>query len=252
MLCQTEVDASVVGVDVGIANFLTTSTGKQYGTFYGKLARRHKRDREKRRRKAKLRACLEKKGVPSEKLPSTSSTTGQRLARHVKQEINQAVNQMLRDHPDAHIVYEDLSVASMRFKARTMNAYLYASNLGHLPVQIGWATTRCGMAAHTVQAAYSSQECSRCHYPDRANRRNQQTFCCVVCGYQHHADHNAALNLAVRWGDQELDACQEKGQIKVLLLQRHERWKQQCGLAVVQPPVQLSLWDCLQTSTDIG
>jgi len=61
----TEKDARCVGVDVGIANFLTTSTGKQYGTFHGKLARRHKRDREKRRRKAKLRACLEKKGVRS-------------------------------------------------------------------------------------------------------------------------------------------------------------------------------------------
>ena len=29
--------APVVGVDVGIANFLTTSTGKHYGTFHGKL-----------------------------------------------------------------------------------------------------------------------------------------------------------------------------------------------------------------------
>lgn len=59
--------APVVGVDVGIANFLTTSAGKQYGIFHGKLAARHKKDRKKRRRKAKLRACLEKKGV--KKLP---------------------------------------------------------------------------------------------------------------------------------------------------------------------------------------
>ena len=51
-------NAPVLGVDVGIANFITTSTGKQYGTFHGKLAERHKRDRAKRRRKAKLRACL--------------------------------------------------------------------------------------------------------------------------------------------------------------------------------------------------
>jgi transposase len=56
------------GIDVGMANFITTSEGVQYGTFYGKLAARHKRDREKRRRKAKLRKCLEKKGV--KRLPS--------------------------------------------------------------------------------------------------------------------------------------------------------------------------------------
>jgi hypothetical protein len=47
---QTEPDAQVIGVDVGIANFLTTSDGKHYGTFHGKLRERQKRDREKRRR----------------------------------------------------------------------------------------------------------------------------------------------------------------------------------------------------------
>jgi hypothetical protein len=247
---QTEKDAPRVGVDVGIANFLTTSTGKQYGTFHGKLARRHKRDREKRRRKAKLRACLKKKGVA--KLPSTSSVTGQRLSRHVRQEINRAVALMIQDHPEARIVYEELSVASMRFKARSMNAYLYASNLAHMPEQIKWATAKRGMAAHTVKAAYSSQECSRCHSVNRANRVSQQTFCCVHCGYQDHADHNASLNLASRWGDQELAACQNKGQIKALLLRRHEECKQLFGLAVVQPAVQLGLWDDPPTSTDVA
>jgi transposase len=122
---ETEPSAPLVGADVGIANFITTSTGKRYGSFHGKLARRQKRDREKRRRKAKLRACLKKKGIT--KLPSTSSASGQRLGRHVRQEINRAVNLMIADHPHARIIYEDLSVASMRFKARSMNAYLYAS-----------------------------------------------------------------------------------------------------------------------------
>jgi transposase len=47
----------VIGIDEGIANFLTASDGKRYGTFHGKLRERQKRDREKRRRKAKLQAC---------------------------------------------------------------------------------------------------------------------------------------------------------------------------------------------------
>ncbi len=238
--------------DVGIANFVTTSTGKHYGTFHGKLAQRHKRDREKRRRKAKLRACLKKKGVPQEKLPSTSSATGKRLGRHVRQEINRAVNLMIEDHPDARIIYEDLSVASMRFKARSMNAYLYASNLAHIPEQIAWATAKRGMAAHTVKAAYSSQECSRCHYVDRGNRPDQQSFICKVCGYRNHADRNASVNLASRFGDKDLAACKNKGEVKALLMWRHEDWKQTFGLAVVQPAVQLGLWDHSQASTDVA
>jgi Putative transposase DNA-binding domain len=199
----------------------------------------HKRDREKRRRKAKLRACLKKKG--GEKLPSASSASGQRLGRHVRQEINRAINQMLKEHADARIIFEDLSVASMRFKARAMNAYVYASNLAHIPKQLAWATAKRGMAAHTVKAAYSSQECHRCHYVDRANRPDQSTFNCVVCGYRNRADRNAALNLSSCFGDQELATCKSKAEVKALLLKRHEAWKKKNGLSVVQPPAQWGL-----------
>jgi len=224
---QTEPSAPVVGVDVGIANFVTTSTGEHFGTFHGKLRERQKRDREKRRRKAKLRKCLEKKGV--KKLPSTSSKSGQRLARHVRQEINRAVNQCFAKHPDAQFAYEQLSVATMKYKARAMNAYLYASNLAHIPKQIAWNAAKRGVAAIRVKSVYTSQECSVCHYPDRANRLNQQTFCCQVCGYSIHADLNASINIEHRWGDDELRACKDRKAVKALLMQRHQEWKRQNG-----------------------
>jgi len=224
---HTAPSAPVVGVDVGIANFLTTSDGKHYGTFHGKLRERQKRDREKRRRKAKLRKCLEKKGV--KKLPSTSSKSGQRLARHVRQSINRAVNQCFTQHEGYQFAYEHLSVATMKYKARAMNAYLYASNLAHIPKQIAWNAAKRGVAAVRVKSAYSSQECSVCHYTDRANRPNQQTFCCMVCGYSTHADLNAAINVEHRWEDDELRACKGRKAVKALLLQRHQEWKQQNG-----------------------
>jgi hypothetical protein len=230
---QVASDAPVVGVDVGIVNFVTTSTGQHFGTFHGTLARKHRHDWQRRQRKAKLRACLQKKGVPTERLPSTRSAPGQRLSRCVRQEINRAINQLLEAHPDARIVYEQLSVASMRFHARSMNAYLYASQLGHIPGQLAWAAAKRGMAAHTVNPAYSSQECPRCHFVSRKNRPDQKTFRCVVCGYEAHADHKAASTLASRWGDGELAACKTKEAVKDLLLRRHETWKQ----AQAKPPI---------------
>src|SRR5712691_10265968 len=224
---QTDPSAPVVGVDVGIANFLTTSTRKHYGTFHGKLRERQKRDREKRRRKAKLRACLKKKGVQN--LPSTSSKSGQRLIRHVRQEINRAVNECFAGHPGAQFAYEQLSVATMKHRARAMNAYMRASNLAHIPKQIAWNAAKRGIQATRVKSAYSSQECSVCHYPDRANRPNQRTFCCVICGFQTHADLNAATNIARRWGDAELQACKNMQEVKALVMQRHQVWKTQHG-----------------------
>jgi len=41
-----------------MVHFITTSTNKEYGSFYGKMARQHKRDRQKRRRKDKLSLTL--------------------------------------------------------------------------------------------------------------------------------------------------------------------------------------------------
>src|SRR5260221_12041042 len=198
--------------------------------MHGKLKARHKRDRAKRRRKAKLRACLEKKGV--KKLPSTSSRTGQKLIRQTKQEINRAVNECYADpdHQSVQFAYEQLSVASMRFKAKAMNAYLRASHLAHIPQQIQWNAEKRGGMATPVISAYSSQECSVCHYTDRKNRPDQRTFRCQVCAFEAHADHNAAVNLSRRIGDRQLRACRDRSAIKAVLMQRHEAWKQQQGL----------------------
>ena len=232
---ETAPDAPVVGIDVGIANFVTTSTGKHYGSFHKDLRARHKRDRAKRRRKAKLRACLKKKG--RQKLPSTSSRTGQRLIRHVKQEINRAVNQCFTDpeHQGVQFAYEQLSVASMRFKARSQNAYLRASNLGHIPQQIRWNSQKRGVQATPVISAYSSQECSVCHYTDRKNRPDQRTFRCQMCGFEAHADYNASVNLSRRVGDRQLRACRDRTAIKAVLMTRHEAWKQQQSMGDIHP-----------------
>ena len=219
----TPAEAPVIGVDVGIAHFLTASDGTQYGTFQGKLAARHQRDRQQRRRKAKLRACLKKKGVQKDKLPSTRN---RKLARTVRQAINRAVNQFYADHPGAQVAYEHLNVAGMRFKARRMNAYLYASNLAHLPTQVAWGAAKRGVRAQRVKSAYSSQECHRCHHATRQNRPTQQTFCCGVCGHTAHADVNAAQNLARRLGDRELAACADRSALKAVLERRHQQWLQ--------------------------
>src|SRR5215467_15215987 len=94
--------------------------------------------------------------------------------------------------------------------------------------------------APTVTSAYSSQECQRCHQVARANRPNQQTFWCGVCGHTNYADVNAAENLASRLGDHELAACADRQAIKALLERRHQDWQNIQRLAVVQPAAELS------------
>jgi len=110
--------------------------------------------------------------------------------RHVKPSINRAVNLCFEEHEGYQFAYEQFSVASMRFKARAHNADLRASQLGQIPKQIAWNAAKRGVQATKVKSASSSQQCHGCWYVDRANRPNQQTFCCKVCGHTTHADHD--------------------------------------------------------------
>jgi putative transposase len=109
--------------------------------------------------------------------------------------------------------------------------------LGQIPKQIEWNAAKRGVQATRVKNAYSSQQCHVCCYVDRKNRPNQGTFLSQVCGHTTHADINASMNIADRLHDEELRACQNRAQVKALLLRRHEQWKQKCSLAVVQAAV---------------
>ena len=62
-----------LGLDVGIVNFLTDSTGRHFGAISPDFMRQVESVKDKSARKAKLRACLKQNGVPDEKLPSTTS-----------------------------------------------------------------------------------------------------------------------------------------------------------------------------------
>ena len=139
------------------------------------------------------------------------------------------MNECFAEHPEAQFAYEQLSVATMKYKARAMNAYLRASNLAHIPKQIAWNAAKRGLQARSVKSAYSSQACSVCYYIDKQNRPDQHTFCCRICGYSTHADLNAATNIQRRLGDSELRACKDRKEIKALLLERHQAWKKANG-----------------------
>lgn len=222
------------GADIGIRHYLTDGQGRHYGSFSDSLLAHHRRDQAKRQRKAKLRACLEKRGVST--LPATSSATSQRLARRTRQDINAAVNRFLDDHPQDVIAMEALSIGAMRFKSHRMNGVLRASNLAHIPHQLAWSAAKRGIPLVLAQAAYSSQECPRGHHTARANRPNQQTFCCTVCAYADNADVVAARNLASRLDDAPLAGCRGLARIKKLLDQRHRAWCAQKRVLVVYPP----------------
>ena len=193
--------SQVVGVDIGMASIVSTSEGRRYGQVSAELRCRVERANEKRRRKQKLNACLKRKGRPA---VSLNDHKAEAFARN---EIGRALNQMLDELPQgSKVALERLTVKDMRFKSRQMNRALRASQLGYVRDKLKFKLDERGVRYRSVQAAYSSQECSQCGFTFPMNRRSQANFHCLWCGFEANADENAACVIAERFGDDELNA----------------------------------------------
>lgn len=55
-----------------------------------------------------------------------------------------------------------------------------------------------GISVIKVNPQYTSQRCSKCGNIDKDNRKTQERFCCVKCGYTENADFNASQNIALK------------------------------------------------------
>ena len=105
----------------------------------------------------------------------------------------------------SEIVVEDLNTAGMTKSARGtvaepgtkikqkagLNREILKSGWGQLEIYLGYK-------AHTltrVPAHHTSQQCNKCGFIDKENRKTQAQFKCVSCGHRGNADINAALNI---------------------------------------------------------
>ena len=52
-----------------------------------------------------------------------------------------------------------------------------------------------GIVVVKIDPRHTSQQCSRCGYQARNNRRSQSLFLCRTCGYCLNADLNASYNI---------------------------------------------------------
>lgn len=195
-----------VGVDIGLINLASTSTGQHYGQISEPLRRRVEWATAKGRHKQKLNACLKRQGKP------TLNLTNQRAEAFARNEIGQALNRLIADlPPDAAAAVERLTVKDMRFKSRQMNRWLKAGQWGYARDKLKFKLDEARTCSHgiryrSVQPAYARQECSQGGFVSPMNRRTQADFECLGCGYKANADKNAAANLAKRFDDEALNA----------------------------------------------
>lgn len=201
-----EPTGAVVGIDVGIASFLTTSDGQHVPnprplaasadrlTAAQQCLARKKRGSNRRRKAVRKVAALHAK-VRRQRLDHAHKTA---LA-------------LVREHDV--IMHEDLQIPNMtkRPKPRPADDGSYEPNgaaakagLNKSILDAGWGVFLdvlrakaewAGRVVIEVDARHTSQRCSQCGHVAAGNRPSQAEFRCTACGHEAHADVNAAVNI---------------------------------------------------------
>jgi putative transposase len=179
-----------IGVDLGIVNIATTSTGYQAADRSLNRHRKHMQE---------LRATLQKKNTKSAKRAlKRLSRKESRRARDVNHVVSKRIVAEA-ERAAAGIGLENLSGIRQRVRLRKpQRVALHSWAFAQLGSYIGYKARRAGVPLVYVDPAYTSQECSTCHYRDRHNRPGQSRFVCRSCGVVAHADRNASRNIAHR------------------------------------------------------
>ncbi|MFI9762450.1 RNA-guided endonuclease InsQ/TnpB family protein [Streptomyces sp. NPDC051963] len=179
-----------IGVDLGIVNVATTSTGRRHSGL--RLNRCREQDR-------KLRGQLQRKGTKSAKRRAKKHAGREaRRARDINHKISKCIVAEAQ-RTGRGIALEDLGGIRERVRLRKpQRVTLHSWTFHQLGQFIAYKAKRAGVPVVCVDPAHTSRECSQCHHIDRRNRPSQAVFVCRSCGFVEHADLNASHNIAAR------------------------------------------------------
>ena len=191
-----------IGIDLGIAQSITCSDGTvehlpvpstEEMAKVARLQRRVSRRKKGSHRRAKAQQHL--------------NQFRPRLVQRRNDAMHKITTRLANNH--GLLVVEDLAVKNMTASAAGtlqdpgsnvrqkagLNRALLAQAFGEFRRQLTYKAAWSGARVIAVSPRHTSQRCARCGHTTANNRPSQAVFCCVGCGHQDHADHNAAINI---------------------------------------------------------
>jgi len=194
-----------VGIDRGVANTLTLSTGAHLRVPDSLV--------EIERKKRQAQRCLARRRRGSKRHTKARRRVAVLQARAARIRLDwrhKASLDIARRF--GTVVLEDLATRNMTRSAKgTMDApgtnVRQKAGLNRAILDQGWHGFETVLAykleergGHLckVDPRHTSQTCSACGTVDRESRESQASFHCRTCGFRAHADHNAAINILRR------------------------------------------------------
>jgi IS605 OrfB family transposase len=179
--------STVLGVDLGVNNLAVTSTG----TFWTADEFNHwKREYERRR------GSLQRTGTRW--AHRNLAAVGRQETGRFKMMLHRVANELVAEAHEngcSVIAFEELT----GIRDRTGASWGHVWAFRRLYEYAQYKAEVNGIAVEQVDPKHTSQRCSTCGFTHPENRPTQESFCCLKCGYENHADYNAAKNVGLRY-----------------------------------------------------
>ncbi len=183
-------DSQVIGLDMGLAYFLSTSDGIQIDNP------RHTLKYEKQLRIEQRSLARKKKGSKSrDKQKLVVQKLHQKIARVRKDFLHKLSKQFVDKY--GLISVEDLKVSNM-IKFGYLGKHIADASWSEFFGQLEYKAEWYGSTLIKVDPKYTSQTCSECGCIDSRSRKSQSEFECVECKFKGNADVNASIEILKR------------------------------------------------------
>lgn len=190
-----------VGIDLGVANVVSLSTGERVKPCsFTKLERA-------KRKQQRILARRRKGSANWKKAKAKLGRVHERIGDKRNDFLHKLSTAISKNH--AQVVVENLQVGNMTKSAKGtpedpgvnvkakagLNRSILEQGWGEFVRQLDYKTQWRGGALVKVDPRHTSQRCSCCGHTASENRLSQSVFHCVQCGHSEHADTNAAKNI---------------------------------------------------------
>jgi len=184
---STAKHSTVLGVDLGVNNLAVTSTG----TFWSAAEFNHWR-REYEQRRSDLQQCGSR--YAHENIQSVGRTETGRFEIYLHSVANELIEEAI-ETACSHIVFEDLTHIREEIPEATwQHVWAFRRLYGY----VEYKALEQGVEVVQVDPRNTSNRCSTCGFTHPDNRHGEE-FACQQCGYENHADYNAAKNIGLQY-----------------------------------------------------
>lgn len=179
------VRGKVVGIDAGIASFITLSDGTHIDNW------RYRQSEQKRLRRAQRAVARRKKGSHRRRKAAQLFRNIHQMIANRRSDFQHKLSRALVNNYDL-IAVENLSINGL--SRGILAKQIHDVSWGGFFEKVAYKAESAGRVFVKVNPNYTSQDCSDCGYREKKPLAERQHNC-KQCGLSLHRDENAALNI---------------------------------------------------------